>query len=89
LSCDFVVHAVHWHRCPLAAADPHARAWLTLQSHRGLARNMLDAYARALGRYLAFLVQRHLTCMSTSRVDIAFYLSSGQAGERLSNATVQ
>ena len=55
LSSDFVVHPIRWDRCPLVAADPHARAWLTLQSHRGLAHNTLDAYSRGLDRYFRFL----------------------------------
>jgi hypothetical protein len=52
LSVDFVVHPVRWERCPLVAADLHACSWLTLQSRRGLAPNTLDAYSRALERYL-------------------------------------
>ena len=55
LPFEFVVHPIRWDRCPLAAADPHASSWLMLQSHRGLALNTLDAYSRALERYLAFL----------------------------------
>jgi site-specific recombinase XerD len=89
LSCDFVVHPIRWDCCPLTAVDLHGRSWLTLQSHRGLARNTLDAYARALERYLAFLAQQQLSCISTSRIDIALYLSSVQAVGRLSNATIQ
>jgi site-specific recombinase XerD len=89
LPCDFVVHPIRWDCCPLTATDPHARSWLTLQFHRGLARNTLDAYARALERYLTFLSQRRLTCTLVSRIDIALYLSSVQSGARLSNATIQ
>lgn len=89
MPCDFVVHPIRWDCCPLTAADPHARSWPTLQSHRGLARNTLDAYARALERYLGFLLQRQLSCKSASRIDIALYLSSVQTGGRLSNATIQ
>src|SRR5271156_408876 len=64
LSSDFVVHPIVWDRCLLAAADPHARAWLTLQSHRGLASNTLDAYSRAVERYFRFLAQLHFSCVS-------------------------
>jgi len=89
LSCDFVVHPVRWDRCPLAAADPHAHAWLTLQSHRGLARNTLDAYSRGLERYFHFLSQRHLSAEAVTRAEIGLYLASLQAdGVRLSNATM-
>jgi len=90
LSADFVVHAVRWDRYPLAAADPHARAWLTLQSHRGLAHNTLDAYSRALERYLRFLAQLHFSCASITRAEVGLYLASLQAdGAGLSNATMQ
>lgn len=90
MPCDFVVHPIRWDRCPLAAADPQARSWLTIQSHRGLAYNTLDAYSRALERYLAFLRPRQFSYASVTRVEIGFYLSSLQAdGARLSNATIQ
>ncbi|MGD0096950.1 MAG: tyrosine-type recombinase/integrase [Terracidiphilus sp.] len=90
MASDFIVHAIRWDRCPLAAADPHARVWLTLQSHRGLAPNTLDAYSRALECYLSFLTKHHFSCVSVNRTDIALYLSSLQSnGTRLANATIQ
>ena len=90
LPCDFVVHPIRWDRCPLAAADPHARAWITLQSHRGLAYNTLDAYSRGLERYFRFLTQRHFFCLSVTRAEVGLYLASLQVdGSRLSNATMQ
>jgi integrase/recombinase XerD len=90
LSSDFVVHPIRWDRCLLAAADPHARAWLTLQSHRGLAPNTLDAYSRALERYFRFLGQLHFSCASITRAEVGLYLASLQAdGCCLSNATMQ
>ena len=33
----------------------HARAWLTMREQFGLAPNTLDAYARAVDSYLAFM----------------------------------
>jgi integrase/recombinase XerD len=87
LSFDFVVHPIRWERCPLAAADLHACSWLTLQSRRGLAANTLDAYSRALERYLGFLDTHHLAISSATRGDVGLYLTSLQP--RLSNATVQ
>jgi integrase/recombinase XerD len=90
LSCDFVVHPIRWDRCPLVAADPQARSWLTIQSHRGLAYNTLDAYSRALERYLGLLRRCQFSYASVTRVEIGLYLSSLQAdGARLSNATIQ
>jgi integrase/recombinase XerD len=87
LSFDFVVHPIRWERCPLAAADLHACSWLTLQSRRGLAPNTLDAYSRALERYLGFLDTHRLAISSATRGDVGLYLTSFQP--RLSNATVQ
>jgi integrase/recombinase XerD len=87
---DFVVHPIRWDRCPLAASDPHARAWITLQSHRGLAENTLDAYSRGLERYFRFLTQLHFSCLTITRAEVGLYLASLQAdGARLSNATMQ
>ncbi len=68
-----------WDRCPFAAADLHARAWLTFQSHRGLAHNTLDAYSRAVERYFRFLAQLHFSCISITRAEIGLYLASLQA----------
>jgi hypothetical protein len=80
LSCDFVVHPIRWGRFPFVAADPYARAWVTLQAHRGLAHNTLDA----------FLAQLQLSCVSATRAEFGLYLASLQAaGTRLSNATLQ
>lgn len=53
LSSDFFVDPIRRDRCPFAAADLHASAWLTLQAHRGLTHNTLDAYSRALERLQA------------------------------------
>lgn len=79
LADDFVVHPIHWERCPLAAADPYARAWITLQSHRGLAYNTLDAYSRGLERYFRFLAQLHSACAAVTRAEVGLYLASLQA----------
>jgi integrase/recombinase XerD len=90
LSCDFVVHPIRWDRYPLVAADPHARSWLTLQSHRGLALNTLDAYSRGLERYVRFIEQHHLSCSSVTSAEVGLYLSGLQSnGRGLSNATMQ
>lgn len=87
---DFVVHPIRWDRCQLVAVDPHARSWLTLQSHRGLASNTLDAYSRALERYFSFLSTFRFSCLSVTRGDLGFYLADLQASNRhLSNATIQ
>ena len=87
---EFTVHPIRWDRCPLVGGDAHARAWLLVQSHRGLAPNTLDAYSRALERYLAFLKQAHIASVSATRADVGLYLAALQAGAvALSNATIQ
>jgi integrase/recombinase XerD len=83
-------HPIRWERCPLVAADPHACSWLTLQSHRGLASNTLDAYSRALERYLGFLKLHSLVSTSVTRGDLGLYLATLQTGKiNLSNSTIQ
>ncbi|HEX3893463.1 MAG TPA: site-specific integrase [Terracidiphilus sp.] len=79
MSSDFVVHPIRWDRCPFAAADLHSCAWLTLQAHRGLTHNTLDAYSRALERYFRFLAELHFSCTSITRAEIGLYLASLQA----------
>jgi len=69
LAGDFVVHPIRWDRCPSAAGDPHARAWITLQSQRGLAYNTLDAYSCSLERYFRFLEQLHSSCVVVTRAE--------------------
>ena len=86
----FAVHPVRWDRCPVAAADPLCRLWLTFQSNRGLARNTLDAYSQGLEVFLRFLSQQQLSVPAVTRVHIGAYLASLQRHNGyLSNATVQ
>jgi integrase/recombinase XerD len=81
---------VRWDRCPTAAAHPLFRAWLTLQSHRGLAENTLDAYSRGLETFLRFLSERQLFVPDVTSVQVGTYLASFQSHDRCpSNATVQ
>jgi hypothetical protein len=71
--------AIRGHRCLSAVADPHARAWLTLQSHRGLTHNTLDAYSRGVERYFRFLAQLHFSCVSV----VCSVLDSRLTGDEL------
>jgi integrase/recombinase XerD len=92
LLCDFIVHPIRWDRCPLVAADPHARSWLTIQSHRGLAYNTLNVYSRALEPWNATLASwdHAISLVYLQHADVGFYLASLQSdGARLSNATIQ
>ena len=86
----FAVQPVRWDRCPLAAADPMCRSWLTFQSNRGLARNTLDAYSQGLEVFLRFLAHQKLSVPAVKRIHIGAYLASLQSHNiYLSNATVQ
>ena len=61
-----------------------------MQSHRGLSSNTLDAYSRALERYLTFLKSARVASVSATRADVGLYLAALQAGEViLANATIQ
>jgi site-specific recombinase XerD len=63
---------------------------LTFQSHRGLAKNTLDAYSQGLEVFLRFLSQQQLSVLAVTRVHIGTYLASLQNHNGyLSNATVQ
>ena len=86
----FAVQPVRWDRCPVAAAHPLCRAWLMFQSHRGLAKNTLDAYSQGLEVFLRFLSHQQLSVPAVTRVHIGAYLASLQSHNGyLSNATVQ
>jgi|SRR5580658_7511702 integrase/recombinase XerD len=90
LAVNFVVQPVRWDRCPAVAAHPMCRAWLTFQSHRGLAGNTLDAYSRGLEAFLHFLSDEQLSIPAVTRIHIGSYLASLQSRVGyLSNATVQ
>jgi integrase/recombinase XerD len=90
LSSIFVVQPVLWNRCPNVAANPPCRAWLTFQSHRGLAKNTLDAYSRGLEAFLRFLSLQQLSVAEITRAHIGAYLASFQSHNGyVANATVQ
>ena len=92
-----------WERFSLAAAHPNVRHWLDIQANLGLARNTLDAYARALEDYLRFSAERSVNIDAALREHLATYVHDlanrpgqrgGQvrpvaAGGGLANATLQ
>ena len=63
----------------------HARAWLTMREQFGLAPNTLDAYARAVDSYAAFLEGRG--CEASTRSDVAGWINESRA-RGLANATL-
>jgi site-specific recombinase XerD len=90
LSIAFVVEPIRCEHLPLTAAHPLCRAWLTLQSQRGLARNTLEAYSRGLEVFLRFLAGQQLPIPAVTRAHIGAYLASMQSDAvAISNATVQ
>lgn len=94
---------IRWERYPQVATCPAACAWLTLQSHLGLAGATLDAYGRALEDYLTFCAIHKIHPGTATRAHIAAYVSdlTGRphrrgpnvvqlgSGAGLANATIQ
>jgi integrase/recombinase XerD len=94
---------IRWERYPQVAACPTAHAWLTLQSHLGLAAATLEAYGRALEDYLTFCATHQVPLNTATRAHIAAYVSdlTGRphrqgsnviqvgSGAGLANATIQ
>jgi len=74
----FAVQPVRWDRCPMAAAHPLCRVWLTFQSNRGLARNTLDAYSQGLEVFLRSLSHQQMSVPAVTRVHIGAYLAEPQ-----------
>ncbi len=65
----------------------HARQWLTMREQFGLAANTLDAYARAVDSYFAFMEGRERTCEKSTQADIAGWINEMRA-RGLANATL-
>ncbi len=94
---------ISWERYRLVALSPHARSWLTIQAHLGLAANTIAAYGRALDDYLDFSVRQAIAPESANRGHVAAYVRDLTArphpraakirvldsGAGLANATLQ
>jgi integrase/recombinase XerD len=65
---------ISWERYRLVAESPHARSWLTIQAHLGLAANTIDAYGRALEDYLALSIHQTVVPESARRDHLAAYV---------------
>jgi integrase/recombinase XerD len=65
----------------------HARAWLTMREQFGLAPNTLDAYARAVNSYLAFMEPRDHDCEASTQSDVAGWINESRA-RGLANSTL-
>lgn len=78
-----------WERYPSCAAVAHAGSWLGVQANLGLAPNTIEAYARSLEGYLAFVAaEGGVEATRAKRGDVALWVRAlSEAG--LSNATMQ
>ena len=93
---QLMIDGIDWRRIPMVAELAEARAWLTFQACRGLARNTLYAYGRNLERYLFFLHQAGVQPWNVKQDHVALYLHSllaisvtAEKESRLANATIQ
>ena len=74
-------------RYPVLRSIDHACQWLTIRQQFGLAPNTLDAYARALDSYFAFLNVRDVMFTASGTADVAAWINHCNA-RRLANATL-
>lgn len=83
-----------WRKWPRVARTRRARAWLKFKMDLGKAEDTVEAYGRALERYLAFCEGSGADPETASRAHLAVYVrhllsGPGARSGRLSNATVQ
>lgn len=69
------------------AEGTHARAWLTMREQFGLAANTLDAYARAVDSYLAFMAPRDHDCEASTQSDVSGWINESRT-RGLANSTL-
>lgn len=65
---------IHWERLPLARELPLARDWLRREAQAGLSAVTVDAYSRAVERYLAYCHQRRIDPGTATTAHLAAYL---------------
>lgn len=65
------VHDIHWSQYPRVAEDPTARAWLTMQAGRNLAKHTVETYGRSMEDFLRFTAREEV------RLDQAFIEGKG------------
>lgn len=63
-----------WEKYPLSYSHPNVKSWLVIQANLGLAKNTMEAYARALEDYLRFSTKRSVSINEASREHIASYV---------------
>lgn len=65
---------IDWNKFPLVNAQTIPKAWLNFESYRGLAKNTVEAYGRALNDYLAFCERENIVVQTATREHIARYI---------------
>lgn len=94
---------IRWEQYPLVAQESMARAWLTWQANRNLARHTVETYGRCLEDFLRFLEGEGTRLAKVTREQIAAYVRDllGRSNPRqpkvvrldsgagLANATIQ
>ena len=64
---------VQWRRYPSVASEPTARAWLSIQAGRDLARHTVETYGRSLEDFLRFTAERGVQPAHATREHLAAY----------------
>jgi integrase/recombinase XerD len=64
---------VQWSRYPSVANEPMARAWLSIQAGRDLARHTVETYGRSLEDFLRFTAQKEIQPAQATREHLAAY----------------
>lgn len=66
-------HDVQWSRYPTVADEPTARAWLTMQAGRNLARHTVETYGRSMEDFLRFTAREGVRAAHATREHLAAY----------------
>lgn len=85
-----------WERYPILSENQHGRSWLVLLGNLGRADATLDAYARALCKYLSFCLKLGVNAETATLEHVSLYVrhlggdtQDGETSHRCSNATMQ
>ena len=71
---------IQWERLPLARGEAAARDWLEREAGAGLSAATIDAYSRAVERFLAYCRERRIRPSAATTEHLAEYLRELAAG---------
>ena len=74
-------HDVRWSQYPKVAEDPTARAWLTMQAGRNLAKHTVETYGRSMEDFLRFTAREGIRLEQATREHLAAYVRDCWADE--------